>query len=115
MHVIVHLLLIGKMPTPAELSASGIKTGPSGGKGKEKASPLLEAMEKFRKAGVEGGEEADLSALSGADTTSLVQLGCGLAALSKKLLEKIEAGEYVDFSELPPAKGKGRSIKPLKG
>ena len=53
--MIVHLLLIGEMPTPAELRASGIKTGPSGGKGKEKASPLLEAMEKFRKAGVEGG------------------------------------------------------------
>ena len=92
--MIVHLLLLGEMPTPAELRASGIKTGLSGGKGKEKASPLLQAMEKFRKAGVEGGERADLSALSGADTTSpLVQLGCGLAALSKKLLEKIEAGE----------------------
>ena len=68
--MIIHLLLIGEMPTPAELRASGIKTGPSGGKRKEKASPLLEAMEKFRKAGVEGGERAELSALSGADTTS---------------------------------------------
>ena len=42
--------------------------------------------------------------------SSLVQMGCGLPALSKKLMEKIEAGEYVDFTELPPAQGKGRSM-----
>ena len=37
-------------------------------------------------------------------TTSLV---CGLPAISKKLLQRIEAD--VDFSELPPAKGKGKT------
>ena len=42
-------------------------------------------------------------------SSSLVQMGCGLPALPKKLIEKIEAGEYVDFTELPPVKGKCRS------
>ena len=40
---------------------------------------------------------------------SLISSGEGLPALSHQLVEKIKAGEYVDFSELPPAKGKGRT------
>ena len=43
-------------------------------------------------------------------TQRLVPTGGGLCVLSKKLLEKIQAEEYVDFNELPPAKGKGRSM-----
>ena len=41
---------------------------------------------------------------------TLVQLGPGLPALSKKLGGKIEAGEYANFNDLPPAKGKGRLL-----
>ena len=40
---------------------------------------------------------------------SLIPSGEGLPALSHRIVEKIKAGEYVDFSELPPAKGKGRT------
>ncbi len=40
---------------------------------------------------------------------SLVTVGPGLPTLSKKLVEKIASGVYVDFAELPPAKGKGRA------
>jgi hypothetical protein len=40
----------------------------------------------------------------------LVSIGTGLPALPKKIVEKIRASEYVDFSELPPAKGKGRPL-----
>ena len=40
---------------------------------------------------------------------ALVSIGEGLPALSQRLIEKIKAGEYVDFSDLPPAKGKSRS------
>ena len=40
----------------------------------------------------------------------LVSLGTGLQALPKKLVEKIRANEYIDFSELPPAKGKSRPL-----
>ena len=42
----------------------------------------------------------------------MVMLGVGLPALPKKLVDKIEAGKYIDFTELPPARGKPRSILP---
>jgi hypothetical protein len=37
----------------------------------------------------------------------LVTVGTGLPALSKKLIARVLANEYIDFVELPPAKGKG--------
>lgn len=40
---------------------------------------------------------------------SLVTVGPGLPALPKKRVEKIASGVYVDFTELPPAKGKRRA------
>ena len=40
----------------------------------------------------------------------LIPTGPGLASLSKKLLDRIASGQYVDFSELPPAKGRTRSL-----
>ena len=41
---------------------------------------------------------------------AMVATGVGLAALPKKLVEKIKANEYIDFTELPPAKGKSRPV-----
>ena len=40
----------------------------------------------------------------------LVPTGPGLPALPKRLVDKISAGQYVDFSELPPAKGRIHSL-----
>lgn len=40
----------------------------------------------------------------------LVPSGQGLAALPKRTVEKIWAEEYIDFSKLPPAKGKMRAL-----
>ena len=40
----------------------------------------------------------------------LMPTGPGLPALPKKVVERIHAGEYIDFSELPPAKGKVRPL-----
>ena len=37
---------------------------------------------------------------------SLVSIGQSLPLLPRKLIQQIKAGEYVDFSELPPAKGR---------
>ena len=37
-------------------------------------------------------------------------MGTGLLAVSKKLVQRITANEYIDFAELPPAKGKNRSL-----
>ena len=41
---------------------------------------------------------------------AMVATGVGLGALPKKLVEKIKANEYIDFTELPPAKGKSRPV-----
>lgn len=46
----------------------------------------------------------------------LVTVGSGFPALAKKLVARIRAYEYIDFSELPPAKGKSRPIaQPAEG
>jgi len=42
--------------------------------------------------------------------SALVSLGAGLPAIPRKMLDKALAGEYVDFAELPPARGKARSV-----
>ena len=42
----------------------------------------------------------------------MVMLGVGLPALPRKLVDKIEAGEYIDLTELPPARGNSQSILP---
>ena len=36
--------------------------------------------------------------------------GSGLLALPRKTAEKIWAGEYIDFSDLPPARGQAKSL-----
>ncbi len=54
-----------------------------------------------------GGEDSGSSVQT---PTPLVALGTGLPALPKKLVAKILAGEYIDFAELPPAKGKTRPV-----
>jgi len=41
---------------------------------------------------------------------TLVQPGPGLPAIPRKLADRIKVGEYVDFMELPPARGKSRPI-----
>ena len=64
----------------------------------------------------EGGAQGNITQLmsllkdkSGpAPPPTMVAMGEGLPALSKKWVEKIQAGEYVDFAELPPAKGKAK-------
>lgn len=40
----------------------------------------------------------------------LVAVGAGLAALPKKLTDKILANEYIDFNDLPPAKGRSKVL-----
>ena len=73
-----------------------------GGEGKEQShrwdsGSAEQAKQKHRGRGREG-------------SNSMVPAGTGLAALPKKLVDKMVAGEYVDFAELPPAKGKARAV-----
>ena len=48
---------------------------------------------------------------AGQTSPSLVSVGPGLTSISNKLLENVRSGEYIEFSELPPAKGKDRYIQ----
>ena len=41
---------------------------------------------------------------------SLVSIGEGLTALPRQLFDKIRANEYIDFTDLPPARGKPTSF-----
>lgn len=43
-------------------------------------------------------------------SSQLVQLGTGLPVLPRRLIEKIEVGEHINFGDLPPAKGKGKPL-----
>ena len=40
----------------------------------------------------------------------MVTVAAGLPALPRKLVEQIQAGQYIDFCELPPAKGRTRQL-----
>ena len=37
-------------------------------------------------------------------------VGSGLRTIARKTAEKIWAGEYIDFSDLPPARGKAKFL-----
>jgi hypothetical protein len=87
--------------TEDALRAAGVGSFGCKGKGEE---PLKDPKHKdpaVRK--LENGEETSSS-------QPLVTIGTGLPALPKKLLTRVRANEYIDFSELPPAKGKGRPM-----
>ncbi len=60
---------------------------------------------------VEGeASQSEHSAATAKPGTCLVSIGPGLPSLPKRLVERIGTGEYVDFGELPPAKGKSRPL-----
>lgn len=50
------------------------------------------------------------SGLSKSPPPAMTATGEGLPALPRKWVEKIQAGEYIDFAELPPAKGKIKTL-----
>ena len=60
--------------------------------------------------GPEGGEQITTGDKAAEKPGAVVPLGQGLPALPKKTVDRIRSYEYVDFTELPPAKGKMRAI-----
>ena len=52
--------------------------------------------------------------LSSIPSTSnkLVLVAPGLLSVSQKVIDKIKRGEYIDFNELPPARGLSKSLPP---
>ena len=73
--------------------------------------PVVPAQQEREKAGTNNHPKAE-SAATKQSTSTMVMLGVGLPALPKKPVNKIKAGEHIDFTELPPARGKPRFILP---
>ena len=93
---------MGKLPSTSELSRSGVQVF---SKGKEKLqeppASVAEALSLFERAGKESTENEG--------NHPLVATGPGLPALPKKVVDKILANDYVDFSESVSAAGSGRA------
>lgn len=93
-----------ELPNAEELRSAGIQQFGSSGVGAEGPTETDCSLSLIRApdaADAEGSMEA---------AQPMICLGSGLPALSKKLVAKILANEYIDFSELPPAKGKSRTM-----
>ena len=58
------------------------------------------------------GKEEDREKAA-AQNQGLMAVGVGLAALPKKLVDKIYANEHIDFNYLPPAKGRSRVLSQM--
>ena len=84
---------------------------------------LLKGLQQLAKSKQPAGEATDsvetakaLSGVGDADPTAaanppkLVSVGAGLPSLPKKMVDRILSGQYVDFSELPPARGRARPL-----
>ena len=94
---------LGNIPDTNEMVAAGIQQ--FGRVAGETQSPLGNVA---RILGQLGGREDSDKVVT--QSQSLVTVGAGLAALPKKLVEKIQANEYIDFNDLPPAKGRSKVL-----
>ena len=92
----------GAIPDASSLRESGIQVHGSEREesAAEKIAEMLSCLEKAKK-------EPEPNTTH---PQAMVTTGVGLAALPKKLVKKIKANEYTDFTELPPAKGKSCPI-----
>lgn len=87
---------LGKLPAPQELADAGIQ---SFGSDEHSGSMGITAT-------LQGAGELKTPTAS----QQLVSVGMGLPSLPRKMVDRIRANEYVDFAELPPARGKGRPM-----
>ena len=82
------------------------------------STELLEGLPTFNNKGITPCEQTAASILGSLPgpagpqraTAKLITVAAGLPALPKKLVEQIQAGQYVNFCELPPAKGRTRPL-----
>ena len=95
-----------------DLAASGISE--MAGDGKDSGDIESESSDIAAIMGNPGGQ-------SSADTHTLAAMpmicvGPGLPPLPQRTVERIRRAQYIEFTELPPAKGKGRSLaQPMDG
>ena len=106
MHLFSAAGKLGEIPKVSDIIASGVQQfeKPLG-----REESLLSNVAKLL--GQLGKEEE--SNKVGTQNQGLVALGAGLAALPRKLVEKIQANEYIDFNDLPPAKGRSRVLSQM--
>ena len=92
------------------MAASGVREFGNDGQGDNGNEDNNQQANSNSDTGGQGG--ATVAATSGATlvTQPMVCVGPGLAPLSRRLVERIRTNEYVDFTEFPSAKGKGRSM-----
>ena len=98
-----------------DLAASGI--GEMAGDGKDSGDIESESSDRAAIMGNPGGQSA--ADTRSAHTLAAMPMICvvpGLPPLPKKTVKRIRTAQYIEFTELPPAKGKGRSLaQPTEG
>ena len=97
-----YILFSGSIPDASSLHESGIQVH-----GSEREKTAAEKIAGMLSCFDKGKEELEPNTVH---PQAMVSTGMGLAALPRKLVEKIKANEYVQFTESPPAKGKSCPI-----
>ena len=101
---LIHAGKEAELPKEKDLLGAGVLTFETAG-GQAQEQSAQEQISKLLST-LEGGEANG----DAAPHTPLLSMGAGLSAIPKKLVAKILSNEYVDFTEFPPAKGKGRPM-----
>ena len=97
---------VSELPSASELHRAGIETFVIGNEpaaqhtGGDYDNTLVESVH----------NEADMDSKQ-----QLISIGAGLPSLPAKLVRKIHNMEYIDFADLPPARGKSRTPHSLEG
>jgi hypothetical protein len=102
-YVYVSIIYAGKdtsLPNGKDLPGAGMQTFETEG-GQENIQAQKEQISKLLSK-LEGGEPEEKTI----SPSPLVTIGPGLSAIPNKLVAKILVNEYIDFTELPPAKVK---------
>lgn len=96
---------LGVLPDASVLADGEVLTFAEGGRPTEPAGrKVADALAALEGKGCAG------EGLAGGLPRAQVTVGPGLASLPARLVEDIRANKFIDFSELPPAKGKGRNM-----
>ena len=105
-HMVGHAGTPRDPPPATALLDAGVQSfnseGDDKGQPKDPASQIDSLMSKL--------ENSEESSTSSQPPALLVTIGIGLLALPQNLIARVLANEYINFLELPPAKGKGRPM-----
>ena len=87
---------LGKLPAHEDLAQAGVQSFSSEDQpGKDGRGAMPQGTD---------------SATTPGTSQQLVSTGAGLPSLPKKMVDRICSNDYIDFAELPPARGKSRQL-----